>query len=73
MQSEVPEGKTMLPAACQMKRKRDVKTRKTKKHKARLNTDGSRMKEGVNCDVTCAPVAKWNSMRTVLTMTASNG
>ena len=61
LKSEVPEGKTMFPAVWQMKRKRDIKTRKVKKCKARLNTDGSRMKEGVHCDLTCAPVAKWNS------------
>ena len=42
--SEVPEGKVILPAVWQMRRKGDIKTRMVKKYKARLNIDGSRMK-----------------------------
>ena len=37
--SQVPEGEKILPAIWQMKRKRDIKTRKVKKYKARLNID----------------------------------
>ena len=51
-----------------MKRKRDVKSRKVKKHKARLNIDGSRMQHGKHCEQTYAPVASWNSMRLLLAM-----
>lgn len=40
-QSEVPEGVKVLPVIWQMKRKRDIKTHKIKKWKARLNLDGS--------------------------------
>ena len=55
-----------------MKRKRDIKTRLIKKYKARLNIDGSRMKHGVHYDQTYAPVANWNSIRTMLIMSALN-
>lgn len=68
--SKVPKDKTILPTVWQMKRKRDIKTRQIKKYKARLNIDGSRMKHGTDYDQTYAPVASWNSIRTLLTMTA---
>ena len=68
--TEVPEGATVLPAVWQMKRKRDILTRKIKKYKARLNIDGSRMRHGVHYDQTYAPVASWNSIRTQLIMSA---
>lgn len=67
---DVPEEATILPAVWQMKRKRDIKTREIKKHKARLNIDGSRMVQGVHYDQNYAPVASWNSIRTLLAMTA---
>ena len=50
--SDVPKGATVLPAVWQMKRKRDIMTRKVKKYKARLNIDGSRMKKGKHYDET---------------------
>jgi hypothetical protein len=39
--SKLPKGATVLPAVWQMKWKRDIKTCKIKKWKARLNIDGS--------------------------------
>jgi len=71
--SEVPEGALVLPTVWQMKRKRDILTRAIKKYKARLNVDGSRMKKGLHYDQTYAPVAKWNSIRTMLIMSALHG
>ena len=71
--SKVPKGKAILPAVWQMKRKRDIKTREIKKYKARLNIDGSRMKQGVHYDETYAPVASWNSIRLLLTLAAVHG
>jgi len=71
--SKVPEGATVLPAVWQMKRKRDILTRKIKKYKARLNLDGSRMRHGIDFDQTYAPVANWNSIRTLLTVSALFG
>lgn len=68
--SELPKGATVLPAVWQMKRKRDIKTQRIKKHKARLNIDGSRMQKGIHYDETYAPVASWNSIRLLLTLTA---
>jgi len=71
--SEVPGGKAILPAAWQMKRKRDIKTRQVKKCKARLNIDGSRMQQGAHCDQSHAPVASWTSTRPLLTLAAVHG
>ena len=71
--SEVPKGKTILPAVWQMKRKRDIKTRQVKKYKARLNIDGSRMQKGIHYDQTYAPVASWKSIRLLLIMVAKYG
>ena len=71
--SDLPKSVNVLPSVWQMKRKRDIRTRKIKKYKARLNIDGSRMKPGRDFDQTYAPVASWNSIRTLLTMTALRG
>jgi len=71
--SKVPKDKSILPAVWQMKRKRDIKSRKIKKYKARLNIDGSRMKEGIHYDQTYAPVASWNSIRILLSLVAALG
>ena len=73
LKSELPQGATVLPAVWQLRRKRDIKTRKIKKYKARLNIDGSRMQKGVHYDQSYAPVASWNSIRMLLTMTAVHG
>ena len=56
-----------------MKRKRDARTGSIKKHKARLNIDGSRMRKGEHYDMTHVPVASWNSVRMLLTLTALHG
>ena len=71
--SQVPEGATILPVVWQMKRKRDIKTRKIKKCKARMNIDGSKMKQGQHYDQTYAPVASWNSIRLLLAMVIRHG
>jgi Reverse transcriptase (RNA-dependent DNA polymerase). len=67
---EVPKVATILPPVWQMKQKRDILSRQVKKWKARLNVDGSRMKKGIHYDQTYAPVASWNSIRTLLALTA---
>ena len=71
--SQVPDGHTILPAVWQMRRKRDAKTGAMQKHKARLNIDGSRMRKGEHYDMTYSPVASWNSVRMLLTLTALHG
>jgi hypothetical protein len=71
--SEVPEGQTILPAVWQMRRMRDARTGRIKKYKARLNVDGSRMRRGEHYNETYLPVALWNSVCMLLTMTAVHG
>jgi hypothetical protein len=70
---KVPEGATILPAVWQMRRKRDVRTGKVKKYKARCNIDGSRMRHGEHYDQTYAPVAGWTAIRLVLALTLLMG
>ena len=53
-----------------MRRKRDAKTGAIKKYKARLNIDGSRMQKGEHYNMTYSPVASWNSIQMLLTLTA---
>jgi hypothetical protein len=69
-QSELPKGATVLPAVWQMKRKRNIMTQQVKKWKAWLNIKGSRMKKGIHYKETYVPVATWNSIRLLLTLTA---
>ena len=71
--AKVPQGKSILPAVWQMRRKRDIKTQAVKKYKARLNIDNSRMKKGIHYDQTYSPVASWNSIRLVLSLIAAFG
>jgi hypothetical protein len=71
--SQLPKGATVLPTVWQMKRKRNIRTRKIKKYKARLNIDGSQMQKGKHYDKTHAPVVSWNSLRLLLTLTAVHG
>lgn len=71
--NDVPKYATILPAVWQMKRKRDIRTRKVKKWKARLNIDGSRMIKNRDYDQTYAPVANWNSIRLLLILVLIHG
>ena len=66
--NKVPKDKTILKSVWQMRRKRDIKTREIKKYKARFNIDGSRMRYGVDYDDTYAPVAKWSTIRMILSL-----
>ena len=70
--SQVPQGRSVLPAVWQMKRKCDIRARQIKKYKARLNIDGSRMKAGIDYGETYAPVTSWRSIRLILSLVASN-
>ena len=63
----------ILPEVFQMKRKRDIRTRKTKKYKAHMHIDGSRIKPGIHYDQNYSPVANWNSICTLMVMTALHG
>ena len=55
-----------------MRRKRDVSTGVIKKYKARMNLDGSRMRKGIDYDLTYAPVVRWSSIRLALVLTIIN-
>ena len=51
-----------------MKRKKDIKEISIKNPKSHLNIKGSRMKKGVHYEQTYEPVASWNSIRLLLTL-----
>ncbi len=70
--SQLPQDATVLPVVWQMKRKRDIKSGKVKKHKARLNIDGSRMIKGKHYELTYAPVVRWFSVRLLLILSIVN-
>ena len=67
---EIPEGRTILPEVWKMKRKRDIKTRKIKRCKSRLNVDGSRMKKGMHYENVYSLVTGWPSIRIILILVA---
>ena len=71
--SEIPKGSTILPCVWQMRRKRDIRTRKIKKWKARLTVDGSRMKRGQHYDKVYAPVASWATIRLLMVLVSLHG
>jgi hypothetical protein len=73
LKSKIPKKATVLPTVWKMKRKRNIRTRKVKKCKARLNIEGSRMKKWIHYEETYAPVVLWNSLRLLLTLTAVYG
>ena len=51
-----------------MECKQCMKTREVKKHKARLNIDGSKMRPGQHCEQTYSHVASWNSIQMLLAL-----
>ena len=55
-----------------MRRKREVSTGKIKKYKAHMNLNGSRMKKGIDYDLTYAPVVRWSSIRLTLILSLLN-
>ena len=71
--STIPSNQRIFPAVWQMRRKRDIRSRKIKKYKARLNLDGSRMQHGIDYEETYAPVTSWRSIRMLLTLVALYG
>jgi hypothetical protein len=66
--SKVPEGVKVLDSVWSMKRKRDIKTRKVYKHKARLNVHGGQQEFAVNFFETFSPVVNWFSVRLIFTL-----
>jgi hypothetical protein len=70
--SEVPKEQRILPAVWAMKRKRDIKTQRVYKHKARLNVHGGKQEYGVNYFETFAPVVTWVAVRIILILSILN-
>ena len=64
----VPGGSKIHHTVWQLKRKQQLATGQIKKHKARLNLDGSTVVKGKGYDHTYAPVSKWSSIRLLLTL-----
>ena len=73
LKSEVPPGAKILPSVWQLKRKRNMSTGEIKRYKARLNLDGSRMEQGVDYNLTYAPIAKWQTIRLCMILSIING
>ena len=59
-----------MPAVWQMRRKHNIKAWEIKKHKACLNIDGSKMRQGLHYDQTYTPVASWNPICLLLILVA---
>ena len=72
LRKHLPEGAKVHRCVWQLKRKRDIKSGKIKKYKARLNIDGSTMVKGRDFDLTYAPVSKWSTIRLLLLLTIVN-
>ena len=66
--NNIPPGTEVLPTVWQMRRKHDILTGKIIKYKARLNVDGSKMKQGIHYNETYAPVANWSTVRLIMTL-----
>ncbi len=68
----IPNGKSIMKAVWQMRRKRDITTRAVKKYKEHLNIDGSQMIRGIDYDETYTPVALWKTIQMTLTLATMN-
>jgi hypothetical protein len=69
---QVPEGEKILPAVWSMKCKRDIKTQKVNKYKARLNVHGGKQEYGTNYFEIYAPVVTWFSIGLLLVLSILN-
>ena len=70
--NQVPEGHQILDAVWSMKRKRDIKTRKVIKHKARLNVHGGQQELGETYYETYAAVVNWFTVRLIMLLSILN-
>jgi hypothetical protein len=65
---KLPEGATLLSSVWQMKRKRKPSTGEISQYKARMNVDGSQMKNRLHYEETYAPVVQWSTIIFFMTM-----
>jgi hypothetical protein len=71
--SQVPKGVKVLDSVWSTKRKKDIKTRKVYKHKARLNVHGGKQEFTLNFFETFSPVVNWFSVRLIFTLALLSG
>jgi hypothetical protein len=71
--SQVPKGVKVLDSVWSMKRKRDIKTRKLYKFKARLNVHCDQQEFTVNFFATFSRVVNWFSVRLISTLALLSG
>jgi hypothetical protein len=71
-QKKVPQGVPVLPLVWSMHRKRRISTHKVYKWKSRLTVDGLKQTKGVNYWETYAPVASWQTIQLLLSMSLLN-
>ena len=72
LQSEVPEGATLLSSVQQMKRKRKPSTGEVSKYKARMNVNGKQQIKGIHYEETYAPVVGWATIRFFMSLAIIN-
>lgn len=65
-QTQVPTGKSIIPAVWSMKRKRRVDSGEIYKWKARLNLHGGKQRHKIDYWETFSPVVQWFAIRFVL-------
>jgi hypothetical protein len=71
--SQVPKGVKVWDSVWSMKRKRDIKTRKVYKHKARLNVHGGQQGLAVNFSETFSPIVNGFSVILIFTLSLLSG
>ncbi len=71
--SKVPKSIQILDAIWSMKRKRDIRSQKSMKYKARLNVHGGQQQYRVNCLETYSLVVNWFSVRLILVLSLLYG
>jgi len=64
--SSIPKGDKVLDAVWALRRKRDLKTNKISRYKARLNVNGSQQVYGLHYFETFSPVVSWITVRLFL-------
>jgi hypothetical protein len=71
--SQVPKGVRVSDSVWSMKRKRDIKTRKVYKHKARLNVHGGQQEFALNFFETLSPIVNFFSVNLIFTLALLGG
>jgi len=70
--SDIPKDTRILPSVWAFRRKRRILTNEVYKWKARINVDGSKQRQGLDYDMTYAPVVRWETIRMFLVIAVAN-